>query len=137
ILDRRKSSVRWLSGVAFCGGSGALSAVIGDTIMPYAEARHIESSMLQLMDAARMFFSLMQYYGLPYTFLLFAFSFNPKSITPTRKKLLAVLLLLPIAFMLIMVRPIHPISYPLTAAWAIPYIGFASLWILSKRETHF
>ncbi|PYI52565.1 sensor histidine kinase [Paenibacillus flagellatus] len=132
----RKSSISWLSAVTFCGGSGALSAVIGDTLIPYAAASGAGSGTTELLDGLRVAASLLQYYGLPFTFMMFAFSYNPVRLGPRGKRALALALLAPIAATLLLVRPIHPIPYGLTAAWAVPYVGFASLWVVFKRETH-
>jgi signal transduction histidine kinase len=136
LSDARKSSIRWLSGVAFCGGSGALSALIGDTLLPYAQERQAGDGLLAVLEALRVVSSLMQYYGLPYTFVMFAFSYNSAYMTPSRKRWLALALLVPIAATLLLVQPIHPIPYRLTAAWAVPAVGLASLWIVFKRESH-
>ncbi|WP_193556123.1 sensor histidine kinase [Paenibacillus ginsengarvi] len=136
LTDRRKSSIRWLSGVAFCGGSGALSAVIGDSLLPYATERNAAEGLLTLMEGVRKLSSLTQYYGLPYTFAMFALSYNPVHITPRLRKGMALVLLLPIAATLVAVQPIHPIPYRLTALWAIPYVVLASIWIIGKRESH-
>lgn len=136
VSDARKSSVRWLSGVAFCGGCGALSAVIGDTLAPLAAERHAGPALLSVLEGARMLSSLMQYYGLPCTFLMFAFSYNPLPLTPRGKLALALALLAPIAATLLLVRPIHPIPFRLTAAWAVPAVALASLRIIFKPATH-
>lgn len=136
LSDSRKSSIRWLSGVAFCGGSGALSALIGDTLLPYAQEHQAGDALIATMEGLRILSSLMQYYGLPYTFVMFAFSYNPAYMTPRRKKWLALALFVPIAATLLFVRPIHPIPFRLTAAWAVPAVGLASLWVVFKRESH-
>ncbi|GAA3410324.1 sensor histidine kinase [Paenibacillus hodogayensis] len=135
VSDARKSSIRWLSAVAFCGGSGALSAVIGDMLIPLALQRQAGEGLVELLEGLRVLSSLMQYYGLPFTFVLFAISFNPARITPRRKAAIALLTLVPIAATLLFVKPIHPIPFRLTAAWAVPMVGLASLWIIFKKET--
>lgn len=136
LTDGRRSSTRWLSGVAFCGGSGALAALIGDTLLPFVQQRQAVGTLPDVLDVLRMLFSLLQYYGLPYTFVLFAVSYNPAHMTPRRKLALAIALLVPIAATIILVRPIHPIPFRLTAAWAVPTVVLASLWIAFKREPH-
>ncbi|MFC3769708.1 sensor histidine kinase [Paenibacillus sp. GCM10012303] len=137
ISDFKKSSIRWLSGVAFCGGSGALSALLGDTLIPLALAREAGTGLLDVMEGLRKLFSLLQYYGLPYTFVLFAVSYNPPAWLNRRRKMwLALALLLPIALTILLIRPIHPIPFRLTAAWALPYAAVGSLWIVFMRQTH-
>lgn len=135
LSDRRKESIRWLSGVAFCGGSGALSAVLGDWVVPYAQTRGANEALIEGLDGLRIVSSLMQYYGLPYTFVLFAFSYNPAYRTPVRKRWLAVGMLIPILATLVWVQPVHPIPFGLTALWAVPVVCVASIWVLLKRET--
>lgn len=136
LSDPRKSSIRWLSGVVFCGGSGALSALIGDIFVPYAQERQADDLLIAILEGARVLSSLLQYYGLPYTFAMFAISYNSAYMSPSRKKWLALALLVPIVATLLFVRPIHPIPFRLTAVWAVPVVGLASLWIVFKRETH-
>lgn len=137
LSDPRKSTIRWLSGVTLCGGFGALSALIGDTLIPYAMNQHYSNSLLSFLDKVRILCSLTQYYGLPYMYLLFAISYRPTFISPDRKRMMAWLLLLPIAAMFLFVRPIHPIHYPLTSLWTVPYIFIGSVLILGKKETNF
>ncbi|WP_409343522.1 sensor histidine kinase [Paenibacillus sp. MBLB4367] len=134
LSDPRKSSIRWLSAVAFCGGSGALSAVIGDSILPYAIEQGANATVQKLLDGLRILSSLMQYYGMPYSFALFALCYNTPAAARPWMGYSVPALLLPIAAMLLFVKPIHPVSYPVAALWALPYVAAGSLLVMFKRE---
>lgn len=132
--DSRKSSIRWLSAVAFCGGCGALSAVIGDTILPYAIEQGANATIQKLLDGLRILTSLFQYYGMPYSFALFALYYNTPSLVGSRIRFASSVLLIPAAAMLLFVKPIHPVNYPIAALWALPYVVAGTLFVLFKRE---
>jgi signal transduction histidine kinase len=131
LSDPQKAATRWLSGVAWCGGFGAISVVIGDFIPAHSSS--ITEKAHTALEFIRIFSSLMQYYGLPYCFLMFAFSYNP--LLPDRwKHRLLFLLPLPSIAMLLFIHPLHPINFPLAASWAIPYVLVGSYWVLRKKE---
>lgn len=132
LSDAGKSSIRWLSGVACCGGFGALSAVIADTLIPYAEFHALSPAVLSLLNHLKAYSSIMQNYGLPYCFMMFAVSYNPL-ITDRWKNRLLFLLLLPIALMVIFTVN-YPVPKTTAALWAIPYVLVGAYIVLLKKE---
>lgn len=135
VFDPRKPSVRWMAGFLFCGGAGGLSAVIGDTLMPYGDIHGFTPATLEWLDRARMVFSLLQYYGLPFTFIMFASHYNPTGLPANLRKALPYAVLAPVAFILLTLRPVHPIPYGAVVFWAIPVVAAGAYLVLSRRET--
>jgi signal transduction histidine kinase len=132
LSDAGKSSIRWLSGVAWCGGFGALSAVTADTLIPYAESHVLSEAFISLLYHLKIYSSLMQNYGLPYCFMMFAVSYNPL-ISDRWKNRLLFLLLLPIAAMVIFTVN-YPVPKTTAAFWAIPYVLVGAYIVLLKKE---
>ncbi|MDF2935381.1 MAG: sensor histidine kinase [Paenibacillaceae bacterium] len=135
VFDPRKASVRWMAGFLFCGGSGGLSVVIGNTIMPYGALHGYSPAMLDWLDRARMASSLMQYYGLPFTFIMFTSHYNPSALSANLRRALPYAVLAPVAFILLTIRPVHPIPYRAVVFWAIPVVAAGAYLMLSRRET--
>jgi len=136
IMDFRKSSFRWLGAVSFCGGAGALAALIGDHLLPHAQGGGWPGAVLRLLQTVQTSASLTQYYGLPYTFVLFALHYHSRFLPARRIRYVGWAALLPIAASLLLHRPPYPINYPLTALWAVPYIAFGTYLVLAKKETY-
>ncbi|RAU96121.1 HAMP domain-containing sensor histidine kinase [Paenibacillus sp. YN15] len=135
VFDPRKPSVRWMAGFLFCGGAGALSAVIGDTIMPYGALHGYSREMLDWLDRARIVSSLTQYYGLPFTFIMFASHYNPAPLPAALRRALPYAVLAPLAFILLTLRPVHPIPFRAVVFWAVPVVAAGAYLVLSRRET--
>ncbi|MFC0211370.1 sensor histidine kinase [Paenibacillus chartarius] len=129
--DAKRPSIRWLSFVAFAGGAGALSAVLGDTVLPGIAPDSPLYGTLFIMEKAA---SLVQYYGLPYTYVLFAIHYNPDTRLFTHRRLLTVLLLVPPALTLGLIRPMYPVPFAQAALWVLPYMVTGSWIIMAKRE---
>lgn len=132
LSDAGKSSIRWLSGVAWCGGFGALSAVTADTLVPHANLHSQSEAYLAFLQHLQAYSSLMQNYGLPYCFVMFALSYNPL-VSEHWKNRLLVILLLPIAAMFIFTVN-YPVPKTVAAYWAIPYVLVAAYIVLIKKE---
>lgn len=138
LSDLQSATTRWLSGVAFCGGAGALAVTFDDMIIPYMIQQFgyptLESILYQMMATS----SLISYYGLPYTFLMFAVHYNAYFISDKWKRYLPGVLLIPI-LLCILFTPgytrLYPISFYIVALWAVPYIVLGTYLILSKKET--
>lgn len=135
VFDPRKPSVRWLAGLVFCGGSGGLSAVIGDTIMPYGALHGYSLDTLYWLDRARMAASLVQYYGLPFTFIMFASHYNPLPLSASLRRALPYAVLAPLAFIMLTIRPVHPIPFRAVVFWAVPVVAAGAYLMASRRET--
>ncbi|MDF2922724.1 MAG: sensor histidine kinase [Paenibacillaceae bacterium] len=134
VFDPHKPAARWLAGLVFCGGSGALSAVIGDNIMPYGASHGYSPVALLWLDRARMAASLVQYYGLPFTFAMFASRYNPVPLPDFLRKALPYAVLAPVAFMMLTIRPVHPIPFRAVVFWAVPVVALGAYLMLSRRE---
>ncbi|TBL80263.1 sensor histidine kinase [Paenibacillus thalictri] len=138
LTDPKRSTTRWISSIAFTGGSGGLSAVLGDSIIPYlaAHAGYTEQTLhiWQLIEIA---LSKVCYYGLPYTFLMFTLVYYPQ---PIPRKLLTAApyaLLAPIAVSFaFQPKDTAPIPYSYVMLWTTPYIllGVALLAVAAFRE---
>lgn len=135
VFDPRKASVRWLAGLVFCGGSGALSAIISDYILPYGERTGYEAGTLLWLDRAQALTSLIQYYGLPFTFVMFAAHYHPGGLPSQLRRALPYAVLAPVAFILITIHPVHPLPFRAVVFWAVPVIALGTWLTLSRRET--
>lgn len=132
-FDGRNSATRWLAAVAFFGGCGAVAALVGDDLLPYLSDR-LEPETYTLLQKTGQFFSLCQYYGLPYAYIQFAFRYNLISFLERWIKLLTYAFLLPPALTLILVRPFYPVTFPIMLIWVLPYVVVGTAIILSRRE---
>ncbi|WP_188174535.1 sensor histidine kinase [Paenibacillus sedimenti] len=137
MIDPRSSTMRWMSAVAFTGGIGALAAVLSENIVPYVEQTIPNRSVSALLYRIQATSSLLSYYGLPYSFAMLALQYNPT--WPGRKirTYLPVLMLLPpIACVLFTpgYNEVMPITFPLVASWAVPYILGGAVLIAIKKE---
>lgn len=138
LSDLKRSTTRWLSGVAFCGGAGALAATFGERIIPYIVQQFGHSTLENMFYQMMATSSLISYYGLPYTFLMFAVHYNSSFISDKWKRYLPWVLLIPI-LLCILFTPgytrIYPITFHIVALWAVPYIVLGTYLVLSKKET--
>ncbi len=128
LADPRSPVLRWLAAVSFCGGAGALAAVIDTMHMPEQG-----TALYRLMAAS----SLTSYYGVPFSFLLFALHYHPATARYASRTLTKALLLVPIAAMFFLLPPyntMHPISFPIVAAWAVPSILVGAAIMTARKE---
>ncbi|WP_028548234.1 sensor histidine kinase [Paenibacillus sp. UNC451MF] len=126
VTDPRRLTTRWIASIAFTGGSGGLSAVIHDYFIPsfYDKGWLTESVSIWMLHAESIS-SLICYYGLPYTFLMFTMVYHPNySIWPHRKKWIPWLLIIPvlISFIFEPASALDPIPYQFVTLWTAPYI---------------
>ncbi|MUT66230.1 ATP-binding protein [Paenibacillus sp. NEAU-GSW1] len=139
LSDPRLATNRWLSGVAFTGGAGAFAAVIDGTLIPYVKLANPGTSetaeqLLYMIQAAS---SLTSYYGLPFTFLMFALSYRPIGKLSKLGIGLPLLLFLPIALCLIFTpgyNEVRPVSHNIIVWWTVPYMLFGTVNVLLKRN---
>ncbi|MCZ8515890.1 HAMP domain-containing sensor histidine kinase [Paenibacillus filicis] len=125
LTDLKRPTTRWISSIAFTGGSGGLSAVIHDDLNPLLSARGwMSEPATRLLGELETISSLVCYYGLPYTFLMFAIVYYPNYQKWTRRSLLPWLLLIPVLLSLAFEpRAGEPIPYRYVTCWAAPYIA--------------
>lgn len=137
ILNPKNRSVRWLSAVSFCGGSGALAAVLGDEVLPRWSMEHPSADAVKYFRLIMKGASIVSYYGLPYTFLMFAAHYHPVPLFMRWKKGWPWLLLFP-AMAMFCFTPVytvdHPYLYKWLALWALPYFALGSVLMLTKKE---
>jgi signal transduction histidine kinase len=137
LSDIRRGTTRWLSAVAFCGGMGALAALIGDQFTPYIVERYEYPALEQALYYLKVTASLTSYYGLPYTFLMFAIHYNRTVVKAEWKRYLSWILLLPIAISILFTpayTEVYPISFRVVVLWAVPYVLLGAYLILIRKE---
>ncbi|MDQ1909204.1 HAMP domain-containing sensor histidine kinase [Paenibacillus sp. GD4] len=138
VTDPKRATTRWVSSIAFTGGSGGLSAVIADNVRPHFLLRGwLTDSVSNFLLHAEYISSLVCYYGLPYTFLMFTLVYHPSYPFWRGKRWAPWILLVPVLISLFMeTKPADPIPYGYVAFWATPYIlgGIALLFISAWRE---
>lgn len=138
IAANRSSPVfRWLSLLTFCGGMGALASIMEDWITVYEAgdtASQIHAAFLRQVQTAC---SWTSYYGLPYSFLLFAASYHQLGFAPRSYRLLPYIALIPpFAMLLVPIEDGYPVAYGPLGCWAIPYAIAAAAMIVTKRVDH-
>jgi signal transduction histidine kinase len=124
VTDPRRSTTRWIASIAFTGGFGGLSAVINEQLGPYLTRQGwMTASLSQFMGYMERFSSIVCYYGLPYTFLMFTIVYHPNSGGWLWKRWLSWVLLLP-ALISFAFEPLpsDPIPYQFVMCWTVPYI---------------
>ncbi|WP_424768259.1 sensor histidine kinase [Paenibacillus sp. sgz302251] len=137
--DRRAAINRWLGAVAFCGGAGALAAVLDLQWLPAAAAAGLNEVAQQLLYRLQGAASLLSYYGLPYSFVLFAMAYRPVRLPLRLQQFMPYLLLLPIAGCLLFTpyyTEMYPISFKVVVWWAVPYILYGTVQVLLRRQLH-
>lgn len=140
LSDRRSAVVRRLSALAFSGGAGALAATLDGTFIPYITSEYpklqLEDTLYHIQAAS----SLLSYYGVPYTFLLFSLAYRPVKLSGIWQWLLPVILLIPIAGCLIFTPPyneMYPISHDVVVWWAVPYFLIGALLVLLRSQDRY
>ncbi|RED61762.1 sensor histidine kinase [Cohnella lupini] len=140
LADRRSSVNRRLSAVALCGGAGALAATLDDVFLPYLHANQPNAGLEDALYTLQAGASLTSYYGLPYTFLLFAIAYKPLSYSRGTLRMVSFALLIPIILSTIFTPPYneyHPITHSVVIWWAAPYFLAAAAIVLSKKTGHY
>ncbi|MFX3633106.1 MAG: sensor histidine kinase [Candidatus Pristimantibacillus sp.] len=135
LSDPRSPAIRRLSGVAFTGGSGALAAVVDGQIIPYIAKVYTNAAAEQLLYMLQAAASLVSYYGLPYTVLLFSIAYRPVRWLTKYQTILPLLLFIPIALCLLFTPGYdekYPISYLVVVWWAVPYLLLGAINVLMK-----
>ncbi|MGF9714072.1 MULTISPECIES: sensor histidine kinase [Paenibacillus] len=124
VTDPKRQTTRWISSIAFTGGSGGMAAVIGDQLIPYLAGRGWMTELLaELLPIVETVCSRICYYGLPYTFLMFAVVYYPGYSLWTKRRYIPWLLLVPVLLSLAFEpKPNEPIPYSYVTLWAAPYI---------------
>lgn len=140
VTDPRRLTTRWIASIAFTGGSGGLSAVIHDYWIPsFYDRGWLTEPVADLMLRAESISSLVCYYGLPYTFLMFTIVYHPNySVWPIRNKRFSWILIVPVllSFVFEPASAIDPIPYHYVTWWTTPYIlaGIAILIHATVKE---
>ena len=127
---------RWLGALAFSGGTGALAAVLDASFVPYAAEAGANAGTLSALYRLQAFSSVFSYYGIPYFFLMFSFSYRGIRFSRRLSYLLPWLLLLPVICCLAFTpayNELYPVTFDIVVWWAVPYIVAGSGFILSKR----
>ncbi|PZE21803.1 sensor histidine kinase [Paenibacillus xerothermodurans] len=124
ITDPKRSTTRWIASIAFTGGAGALSAVIHDHFTPYLlERQLLNDTVMIALGAAESASSLVCYYGLPYTFLMFCVIYHPQAAQWRWKRALTWILLVPAGLSFAFEPEAgRPIPYHFVTYWTVPYI---------------
>lgn len=135
VFDPRKKTSRWLAGLAFCGSSGALSAVISDHLIPYGELGGYSAGVMLWLDRAQAAASLIQYYGLPFAFVMFASHYHPQRLSASWRGALPYVIAAPAITIMLAVRPLHPLPFRIVVFWAVPVVLLGTFLIVSRRET--
>jgi len=144
VTDPKRQTTRWIASIAFTGGSGGLAAVINDNLKPLLYDKGLLTEQVaKVTFQFETMFSLICYYGLPYTFLMFTIVYHPNySNWSSRKTWVPWALLAPV-FISFGFEPVNgdPIPYRLVTWWTTPYI-IAGIIILihatvKERNTFF
>ncbi|MBP1989100.1 sensor histidine kinase [Paenibacillus eucommiae] len=136
IIDPRSVMLRWMSAIAFTGGTGALAAVLDSSLVPYLEIMS-NQAIVTLTNQVQAVSSVLSYYGVPYSFAMLALQYNTWFHHTRLNKVLPYLLLLPPVLCLLFTpwyTEAYPIDFPVVSLWAIPYIVLGSILIIFKKE---
>lgn len=137
MVDPRSSTMRWMSAIAFTGGFGALAAVLSETFIPYIQQTVPNPSISALLYRVMGISSLISYYGLPYSFAMLSLRYNASWQKPAIQTWLPIGLLIP-PIACILFTPGYteemPITFPIVASWAVPYIFIGAVLIVIKTE---
>ncbi|CAN7711190.1 sensor histidine kinase [Paenibacillus sp. LjRoot56] len=137
IVDPGSRTMRWMSAVAFTGGSGALAAVISADIIPYFQLTSPNPALVSFFYRVMSICSLLSYYGLPYAFAMLSLAYHSTWQKPLLRTWLPLVLLVPPLVCLILLPGYTeemPIEFRIVATWAFPYIIIGSLLIALKKE---
>lgn len=139
LSDRQAPVNHWLGAVAFSGGAGAFAAVLDMQWLPAAAEAGMNEVAQQLLYRLQAVSSLVSYYGLPYSFMLFAIAYRPVRLSKRLMQLLPFVLLIPIILCIVFTpfyTEVYPISFKIVVWWAVPYILYGSVQVLLRRQLH-
>ncbi|GIQ71192.1 sensor histidine kinase [Xylanibacillus composti] len=137
LTDFRKVQIRWLALVTFFGGCGGVAVHLDESVRPAWDASLHTPAANQMLDVLQAFFSLLNYYGLPYAFVLSALYFNPFFLPSMKRHYAALFLLIPplLTFALSPAyTPQKPVMHMWMALWALPYI-LAGSWLIASMPS--
>ncbi len=137
ISDSKNVTTLWLSGFVFCGGAGALAVVVGLDLMPYVQEQYRNETWNLILSRTRIAASLLCYYGLPFTFLMFAMHYRRIVMARVWRSLIPYILLIP-ALISLWFTPAYTEEYPVHFRaiiwWVIPYMALGTVFILGRKE---
>ncbi len=139
ISDGKAAVNRWLGGVGFSGGAGALAALLDLQWLPLMAEAGMNELARDLLYRLQALASLTSYYGVPYCFLLFAIAYKPLKLRPLARRLMPWLLLLPPACCLLFTpfyTPEQPIAFTIVVWWAVPYVVIGAVFVLLKAKLY-
>lgn len=129
--DGQRISTRWAAAIAFVGGFGFLSGVIGEVWLPMLQSSGYSGSFEQTLQHLENVSSFICQAGLPYTYLMFALYSSPEP-SPIWKKRISLMAFIPVVISL-MLTPISPIlqfNYWWMISWVVPYVFYASFLLV-------
>lgn len=131
--DPKRAATRWSSGITFTGGSGALAALIGERWRPYwTNQGWLSADQAEWLWRAERLCSFVCYYGLPYTFLMFAIVYSPGYAEWRGKRWLPWALLVPVLVSFLFEPAGNaPIPYQYVIWWAPAYIAAGIVLLVS------
>ncbi len=137
IFDSKNETTLWLSGFVFCGGAGALAVVVGLDMIPYVLEHYNNETWNLILSRIRISSSLLCYYGLPFTFLMFALHYRRLVMTRIWRLLIPYVLIIP-ALVSLWFTPEYTEEYPVHFRaiiwWVIPYMTIGTVFILGRQE---
>ncbi|MFD0714625.1 ATP-binding protein [Paenibacillus sp. GCM10027626] len=135
ISDRKNPSIRWLSLLTLCGGMGALASVIEGWIIMLEGTESITADQERLLRIVQRCCSWMSYYGLPYSFLNFAFSYHGELLARRGARAFPYLTALPVLAMLFLpISEEGPVHYDILVWWALPYTLAGTILLLLRKR---
>ncbi|MBM7566877.1 sensor histidine kinase [Paenibacillus sacheonensis] len=135
--NRRNPAGRWLSLVAFCGGTGALASVVEGWIAAWLDSGAIDLSGEQVLRSMQRGCSWTSYYGLPFGFLCFGAAYN-RDLLPAGiyRWLPYAAIVPPLGMLLLPLNNHYPVQYNWLATWALPYFVLGAVLLLCKAHVH-
>ncbi|WP_167577744.1 HAMP domain-containing sensor histidine kinase [Ammoniphilus sp. YIM 78166] len=129
--DGQRISTRWAAAIAFVGGFGFLSGVIGEVWLPMLQSSGYSGSFEQILQYLENVSSFICQAGLPYAYFMFALYSSPEP-SPLWKKRVSWLAFIPvmISLMLTPISPILQFNYWWMISWVVPYVLYASFLLV-------
>ncbi len=137
LTDYRKVQIRWLALATFFGGCGGIAVYLHETVRPSWNTTIHSPAAIQFMEVFQAFFSLLNYYGLPYAFIMCALYFIPYRASSLKRVHVALFLLIPPLITYILspsYTPHQPVNHLWMSVWAIPYI-LAGSWFIASMPS--
>lgn len=133
--DLKNETTRWAGLIAFFSGFGGLGVVWRESVVPFlALYTGSDSAIYNFFAFLSGLFASFSYYLAPYSFLIYSIvnsDWLKERITGI-KRILILILLLPVVFMYILfpVRPYFLPSFYLLVLWVVPYILVANTLLI-------